>query len=209
MNKAKLLYDVITTLRGKENLRGTLEAKLEKGQTVVFSVRNDFEKQLGGGKTKLKMTTEMECEGHPGGARHGCRGRFEQSEDWGRHHHFHGGFHEGIKGKLDRIAFMISAFQALQVEEREGQGTVLSLNTRDLPEDMRCLIQDKIRHRGLGRHRHQGGFLQEFSQAGPVDVQMTVLVNDKAEVKQASITAEAVQEGPDRLTAQAEVNFAW
>lgn len=208
MNKAKLLYDVITTLRGKENLRGTLEAKLEKGQTVVFSVRNDFEKQLGGGKTKLKMTTEMECEGHPGGARHGCRGRFEQNEAWGRHHHFHGEFHEGIKGKLDRIAFMISVFQALQVETREGQETVLSLNTRDLPEDIRCLVQDKIRHRGLGHH-HRGGFLQEFSQAGPVDVQITVLVNDKAEVKQASITAEAVQEGQDRLTAQAEVNFAW
>lgn len=223
MNKLKFLYDMVKTLKAKEVITGVLQAEIAKDEATIFSIQNEFEKNLATGQAKAKVTASVDFAGHaaqPG--QRGCWGMFGGPERRHRgfgfhhaghhHHHGHPDFHPGgPKGKFARLAFALSLLDALQIKE-EADTFVLTLQSGDLPEDMKQLLFDRISHKGLqGHHRHPLG--QELSQLKSVDFTLTATLNKNYEPGKLQLTVLGTQaddqETAHELKAAIDCSFAW
>ncbi len=218
MNKLKILYDVVRTMKNKEVFDGTLAVQVSKGGTQVFSLRNDFVKDLPSGRTKAKITTELDCEGKavkhesvtefamPGAGECRHHGFFRPM------HHAHGCGHAGLKGGLARLAFALGVLTAVRTEEREDRTTVISLSAADLPEDAKALLRERLKWAEACQHRGHG-FMKEFWGADDVDFDVEIFANKNSEVEKLVATfAGTRKDGPDAphdLTARAELSLAW
>ncbi len=211
MNKLTLLYDVVKTMKNKELVTGVLQAELAKDQVKIFSLQNEFEKNMASGQTKAKMTAELACEGQPSPQEHGGR-FFSRSCSDGKHRHefAHPGHHFGLKEKLARLAFALGLLDALKVEEQADKTIVISLRAGDLPDNMQQLLREKASHGGA-HHHHRHIFLQEFAAAADLDVLLTIFVNKSYQVEKILVTANGTQTDPQAgqhaLAAKAELSF--
>jgi len=206
MNKVKLLYDVVKTLKAKEVVTGVLQADVEKDQVNIFSIRNDFEKNLLTRQTKAKVTATVDYEGtrkkqqHHTGFTMPCPPERK-----------HMGFRHGLKGKFAMIAFALSILDALQIEEQPDKTIVMSLHANDLPEEMKQLLHEKVNQAGTCHHRHS--FINECGFADKLDLIITVLINKNYEVMKivanAAGTQTDAQANPHNLKAKAELSFVW
>lgn len=203
MNKIKLLYDVVMAMKNKDALQGVLTAEAQKDRVNIFTIRNEFEKNLLARQTKAKISTEMDYSTLP------CCSE-------GSHHefinHMHKGHCSGLKGMLTKLALALAILNALQVEEQEGKAVIMSLNADDLPEDAKELIRDKISRAGSGGHCGQG-FLKEFCTADKLALLLKMFVNKRSEVEKILITFGGSQvDGQNEqhdLKARAELSFSW
>jgi hypothetical protein len=216
MNKIKLLYDVVTTLKDKETLTGVIKAAICKEQVTLFSLQNEFAKNLLTGQTKAKISTGLDYEGKkvqhestteftmPGHCHH-------RHHEFFKHIHHHAGQCGGIKGKLSKLAFALSILNSLQVEEQEQGTIVVSLNMNEVPEDMKEMLREKMSH-ARAHHEHHG-FMKEFCTMEACDFTFTMLVNKKHEIEKIAVTLAGTQRDeqhqPHDLTAIAELRFSW
>ncbi|NLI13567.1 hypothetical protein [Pelotomaculum propionicicum] len=127
MSKIKVLYDVVAAIKEKESCSGNLNVEAKRDGVKIFGLSNDFEKNLGEGKTKAKISLEVDCEGkkvkHESSTEFACaEAHADRRHDILRHmishhhrgHHFshapvddcHAGRRCGFKEKLDKLAFM-------------------------------------------------------------------------------------------------------
>ncbi len=122
MNKIKLLYDVVMTMRAKEAAQGTVSVKLN---TQV---------DCGGKRVKHESNTEFDMQ---------CCGQ-------GMHHGHRHGHHQmkccGVKGKLSHLAIALHILNNLQVEEKGEAGYLLTLDLKEIPEEWQKLMQEKKQH---------------------------------------------------------------
>jgi len=219
MNKIKLLYDVVKTMRNKEVVNGILTVKVSKAEANLFSLRNEFEKNLLTGQTKAKINTELDYEGKT--VKHDSNTEFTipASGDC-RCHEFFARLHQShstccagrLKDKFSRLLFALGVLNALQTEEQADKTMIISLNAKDLPEDVKTLLCEKM-SRASECHQHGHGFLKEFCAADNLDFALNIFVNKNYETDKIVISVVGSQKdehnAPYDLTARAEVSFVW
>jgi hypothetical protein len=218
MNKLKVLYDVVKTMKNKEAFNGNLAVQVHKDDVQLFSLRNEFEKNLLTGQTKAKINTELDYEGNI--VKHQSNTEFTTTCGGEcRHHEFlrhlhpsHGTGCKGLKGKLSKIACALSILSALETKELEDKTILISLNAADLPEDTRALFCEKLSQAG-SCHSHRHGFAKEFCESADLDFVITININKAYEAEKIVVTLVGTkkdeQNAPHDLTARAEVNFVW
>ena len=114
MNKIKLMYDVVKTLKEKEVLKGSVKAEARKNEVKVFRLEKEFEKNTLSGQVKSKISTELDYEGKT--VKHESSTEFNLQDCCREKHHgfirsMHGQHRHqdyngkccGIKGKLSKI----------------------------------------------------------------------------------------------------------
>ncbi|HWR45145.1 hypothetical protein [Sporomusa sp.] len=217
MNKLKLMYDVVKTLRSKEVIAGVFTADVQKDQAKIFSLQNEFEKNLITCQVKAKINTELDYDGKL--LKHESNSEFTlphfcgHSHHQGRplHHHGHAFRHGGIKGKLTRLSLALSILNAVQAAEQENKTIVLSLNANDLPEDMKVLLREKISH--ADAHHPHHGLMKEFCTVDQLNFVVNVFINKNYEIEKVVATlggsrSDEHHEQHD-LNARVELSFTW
>ncbi len=231
MNKLKLMYDVIRTMKDKETLKGTLKAEGTKDQAKLFGFENAFEKNFTTGQTKAKINTEVDCDGKKMKMENnldfemqGCRGH----HGFMRHMHaphgqpFQGAHPGGIREGLNKAAFVFGILNSIKLEERQDGAAVLSLALADIPEDLKKAVQEHIKQ---AREHHEGGhegdprnnhhnhnhheFMKEFHTMEKTDFSLKIFVSkDNAVEKIRLELAGEQEEGKHTLNLKAELDLA-
>lgn len=221
MNKIKLLYDVVSTMKAKELFSGSVTAEARKEGNTIFSVQNEFAKNMATGHTKMKICTRLDYDGkkisHEGHTEFSMHNGDENTHHRFlahlRHHHEFN--HQGIKGKLSRLALALSMLNSLQVEERDDKMIVISLNTDDLPEDIHALIQErmKMNHVHTGHHHDHQHFMTELCTMEKCNFTCRLLVNQQYEIEKITATLDGIQGGeenePHKVQGNAEMALNW
>ncbi|MEN6564867.1 MAG: hypothetical protein ABFC57_01045 [Veillonellales bacterium] len=216
MNKIQLMYDVVKTMHGKETVNGMIKAEVDKDRINIFSMQNDFEKNLLSGRIKAKAKAEVDYEGKrvKRESNDGVFMRFfaaKQHEFRGHSHHLYGS-HAGLKGRLSKAVVALSVLNAMQVEEREDKTIVISLHAMDLPEDMKQLFHEKMLRAGECRH-HGHSFMGEFLFADKLDLRASLFINENYEIETVALNVDGIQideQGKQHLLkAKADLRFAW
>lgn len=91
MNRVKLLYEVVKTMKEKETWQGRFTVHASKDQATIFKLDNEFEKQLANGATKLKVHVELDADGKK--MSHDSNTEFNFGAFQDQHH---SGFHESM-----------------------------------------------------------------------------------------------------------------
>ena len=185
MNKIKLIYDVVKTMKEKDILTGTLKAEgLKDDERGVIRIQDIFEKNNLTRKTKAKIKSEVDSDGKKmkmdnvmefeGKDFHGHHGFMKHGHCHHHGHHFGQNPDEnsgGFKGGLNKLAFALSILNNLKVEENEDKSIVLFLTLADIPEELKKMLKEKRQH-GNTEHEnhHHHSFMKEFH-----DVEKTIL----------------------------------
>ena len=216
MNKIRVLYDVMNTMKAKEEVKGVLQVQVEKDQATILSLQNEFEKNLLTGKMKTKVTASLDYEGRIQGhhAEDAAPCPPERTHhDWLHHmHHFPSHRRRGLKEIFSKWAFALSLLNALQFEERAGKITVISLSANDLPEDMKKLFSERINHAGR-RHDRGHELIKEISSIDNLDIKISIFINPNYEVEKVVVTAAGnqmdAQTSQHDLKADAQLVLVW
>ena len=219
MNKLKLMYDVARTMKAKEKVNGVLTARVLKDKDEVFSLRNEFGKNvtgeastkvscelnLDGSKVKRESLTEFSTQGDK---RHGLLGRLFRHH----RHHQHGECGcSGIRGFFSRISCALGILSSLQAEEEENGSAVISLTLSEIPEELRGLLLEKVNQRH-GCHQHCG-VLAEGDALEMLDGVVVLTVNKGREIEKLTVNLDGRVQNPESesytLAASAEALFAW
>jgi len=179
LSKLKIIVDVMNTMKQKEVVSGIFKAVGTKDQVEIGHFNNEFEKNLANGETKIKLSAEFDCDGKKlkhesqseftmqGCCRHKHHGFMKHMHQMHHHTSQIGGQNQGehkccgIKGKLTRFAFMLNVLNQIKVDEKEDKSVVLSLNLKEIPEELKKLLHEKMsQHTKLENHPHHG-FMKE------------------------------------------------
>jgi len=220
MNKFKLFYDVIKTMKDKEVISGTLKVNGKKDMNKIFGLENDFEKNMVNGRTKIKLVTEMDCEGKK--VKHESSTEFEMQSCHGdkhhcllrhmHHHHHNHGAKCGMKGKLNKIIFLLDILKSVKVDEKEDQSVTLSLSFDEMSEEIRAAIFEKMNSESMstckGHH-----LMKELHDAENVNFDINLIIGKNREIQK--IAFAAFGEHKDELSGfhktniDAELSLSW
>ncbi|SFG55349.1 hypothetical protein SAMN05660649_01965 [Desulfotomaculum arcticum] len=231
MGKVKLLYDVIMTMKEKESVKGNLKVEGSKDQVKIFNLNNTFEKNMTEGWIKAKISLETDCAGKkvkhesntefdltgfPGCQRHGLmhRGVFHHWHDRHSHHGYQDGMKcGGIKGKLNKLAIMVSMLNSMKIEAQEDKSTLISLDFNDIPGDMKTILQEKLQQHRMHHNHCSHGAFKEFSGMEIGNTRLTIRVNKNNEVEKVLLNAEGQAKdesgAPHPLNLQVELSLTW
>ncbi|KLU61654.1 hypothetical protein CEB3_c20870 [Peptococcaceae bacterium CEB3] len=224
MNKLKLLYDVITTMKEKESINGSLVLEGKKDQVRFLSLRNEFQKDLAAGAVKAKISAELDTEGKK--IKHETSLEFNSTEQmagmhrhWGRHMHRHFGpeemsregiRHPGIKHRLTALASFLNLLDTMQVSEREDK-TWLTLNPGEFLAEFKTMHAEM--HQGPEHEHHVPLPFKEFAAMEKPAAELTLQINKKKEVEKVTFKVEGKTEGEPGtskdLSLQGELQLAW
>ena len=197
MNKLKFMYDVVNKMKGKDIFNGVATAEVQKDQVKIFTVKNEFQKDLTNNQAKATITTEIDYEGQqvkhqstteftnifPG---HGMRHKL-------RHMHQAGDRCGGIKEKLTKLAFALNLLNKVQFNEQEDKTTLITLELSEIPDDIKALIQEKM-NRGASCHNHDPRcFTKEFCAIEKGTLSIAISVNKEYEMEQIVIAFDGTQ----------------
>lgn len=212
MNKIKLLYDVVKTMRDKETLAGKLTVEGQKDHNRVFALTNEFTKNNSTGQIKADINVEAEREGHAFKHRsqtefvHGYGHRHERhGERMRRWHHGHEEQHGGMwKHKWNRLAFAMHVLNELNVKEQEDGGAELTLELNECPPELRRHLQEKwdSRHKGHASTPH-AAFPAEWLMAENPLLKLNVRLNANREIERVRLSVEGT--APDEEKKQHEL----
>lgn len=222
MNKLKLMYDVVKTMKEKEIIQGTLKMDSTKDHTSIFSLTNEFARNLQSGETKVKLSTQLGHDGKQvkhesytefnieaghGHMLHSCRGH--------QHHPGHGHFgpvhgmnHGGFKDKLTRLTFLLNILNQIKIAEQEDKSCILTFSLNEFPEEMRRMLNEKMD----GRHDQHHRMMEEFLALESANLEAIVRINSNNEVEQVLFTLEGQGAGSEETKAmslKAELNLTW
>lgn len=215
MNKMKLLYDVITKMKNKEVIKGTINTEVSKDNLNVFSLENEFEKNMTSGRTKAKISTEMDYEGRR--VKHESNTDFDMPELNGKMHHCfmkhihshnheedHRGIKFGPKDGLSKIAFAFGILSALKVDEVEDNLYKLSIDINQIPEDIKKGIHERMnfeKPKGTdefhGHHFmkdfHGFCFMKDLHSMNNIDIDLNIYVKKNYEIEKIMLDASGIQ----------------
>ena len=172
MNKVKLLYDVITTMKEDKQHTGTLKLSITKdGTKVIESVT-----QFNDAKCCQKFNSfhhhgSCRAQGHPGVV----EGQIKDSACC------------GFKAKLSKIAFALCLLNAMQVEE-QGTTRLISLSFDDLPAEMKTmLLEMHAMHIAMKAENEEACCMHEMCDLEKAAADIKLKVNAKNEVEQLQV----------------------
>lgn len=195
MNKLKVLYDVVKAVSSKEVMNGVLTADIQKDQATIFSIKNEFEKNMLTGQTKAKINTQLDYEGRS--VKHESTNEFSMPFGRGRFHghmpgmHHHGGRCGGLKGRFSRLTFALGLLNALEIQQQENKTTVLSLEAAKLPEDLQEMLSERMKHADA---HHPHGFMKECCSLEKPDFKLTVLINANYDIEKVVAAFTGIQQ---------------
>lgn len=225
MNKIKLMYDVVKTLKEKEVFKGTLKADASKDQVKVFRLEKEFEKNTLSGQVKSKISTELDYEGKK--VKHESNTEFNLQDccgGEGSHHGFMKHIHEhphlhnrkccGVKGKLSKIAFVLNTLNNMKVEEQEDKRVILSISINEIPEELKDIIQEKMQHKGNQEEKVPHGCCMEaccLTEDINIDIQAQINKNNELEKVQVAVRGKQKKESSEihDINLEAELNLTW
>ncbi|HBW38994.1 hypothetical protein [Desulfosporosinus sp. BICA1-9] len=208
MSKLKLMYDVISILKEKEVISGIFQAEAKKDQLQLVSFTNEFEKNLSSGETKVKISTELDCDGKK--VKHESQTEFTMQDCCAghRHHgfmkHMHHTHHDngqnngdlkcgGFKGKLTKLAFVLSIFNQIKVDEKEDKSVFLSLSLNDIPDDIKKTFQERCSQGKMSEHHQHHGCIKEFCALKDPKIEVKVWIKKTREVEKLVVTVDGKQ----------------
>lgn len=202
MNKLKFLYDVVMAMKGKDIFNGTATAEVQKNQTKVFFIKNEFKKNLVTMHTKAAITTTYEYEGKE--LKHQSTTEFtnhnvchsELRHKLFRHMHHMGHGCCGLKGALSKIAYLLKLIDNIQIEEQENKNYLISLEVSTLPSEIKALIKERLQHRDLSNHPHC--FMEEISRVTKGNLSLAISVNEKFLVEKIEVTFDGIDNQTDQ-----------
>jgi hypothetical protein len=235
MNKIKVLYDVVTEMRKKENIKGNLKVEAKKDEVIVFDLSNEFEKSNSNGHMKARVNAEVNYSGktfkHESSTDfdgEGCHlhGHNNFMKHMHMHKHHHGNMQEGMsfhgpRQGLHKIAFVLGLLHSLKLEEKEDNKGVLTLNLKDLPEDIKKMIHERIEqgkfhemHQFDGNNEFKGhhAFIKELHNINNPEIEINIWINKNSEVEKVIVTAEGKNEKDEEtqeMSVRAELNLIW
>lgn len=176
MNKIKLLYDVIKTMKERKECKGEIK--------IDFLCEGDEK------KIKHSSVTEFDvkdCHSH-----HECCSYFH-----GRVHEHFRQMHEGkqccgMKEKLTFLAFLLKLIDNMDVKEIDGNSVEMVLKIDGIPEEFKQAIHEKFQDIELAdsdvdvKHRK---IMQNIITSDNVKIQLNVLVNEKREIQKLILQA--------------------
>lgn len=209
MNKMKILYDVVKAFKNKEVISGVFSADVKKDETSIFTMTSQFAKNVLTGQRKATINTQLDYDGkavHSAGD-----AKFGGHEGHGFHHGMgHGMGSRGctMREKIGRLTFMLGVLNALEVTEDQDNTLVLTLNSVNLPDEAKEIVQERLSHGGC---RHSGhGFTHEFSGLTELDFTLSVVIDESCNIKKAAGSVSGSRQDEQQghtLRASAEVIF--
>lgn len=200
MNKIKIIYDVVRKMKDKETIKGTFKAEGLKDQEKTFSINNTFERTSKDGQVKGKTNMEADFDGKKiklensidfqGGSCCGHRGFMKHMHL--AHNHQHDMHRGGLKEHLGRISAILGILSSIKLEEKEDRSVVLSLQSADIPEEIRNDIQEMMKHghehhqQMAGNHQHHM-FIKEFHDMEKKDFVLNVFISKDSELEKVTI----------------------
>jgi len=202
------MYDVINTMKEKEVIRGTLKAVGLKDQVEIGHFINEFEKNLTNGETKVKISTEFDCDGkklkHDSQSEFTMQGCCSSHKHHGflkhmHHHHAHSNSGDqnqdhpkccGIKGKFTKLAFLLNILNQIKVDENEDKSVILSLNLTEIPEELKKVFNERMsQHTKPENHPHHG-FMKECCTLKDPKIGVNIWINKAREVEKIVVTVD-------------------
>lgn len=191
MNKVKLMYDIVKTMKEKDVFQGQMKIEVNKSSVSVFSMNNEFYKNCISGESKIKLSTEGLHDGKK--VKHQSETELtgdccEKHQSFFRHiHHMHyeksvnGEFGKqcGIKWKLNKIAFILGIFHNLKVSESEN-GYVISLAKDDMHEEIKKCLHEKLSEKMMEKHHPCCSQLEGMELT---DINLNITISKKSEVE--------------------------
>lgn len=216
MNKLKLIYDVVKTMKEKEVIQGTLQVEGKKNELQFFSLANEFVKNFQTGETKAKISTQLDYNGNK--VKHESQIEFNSQGGNGRmchglrghmHHHGHGGGHKlegfhhaGFKQKLNRLAFGLHVLNQIKLTEQDDKSIILTFDTDGIPDEIRQACQEKMKwhqtqhpqvNHGQGGQQHLHCFANELVNIQDPVIGLAVRINPNNEVEKITVCVAAQQ----------------
>jgi len=198
MNKLKVLYDVVKTLRDKEVINGVATVEVQKDHAKIFYIKNEFEKNLVTMETKANIISEVDYEGKK--VKHQSTTEFtNHCPGNGMHHKLframnHGGGKCGsIKAKLTKLSFVLGLLHNIKAEEQADKTTLVTLEMTQLPEDIKILIQEKMSHAESYHNQRQCCFMKECCCIEKGKFSFAMSVNKNYEIDKIVVTFDGVQ----------------
>lgn len=165
MNKIKILYDVVQTMRKQETFEGTVQFEVAKDSKSMFKGDNVFERNMQTGISKIKSKTEVDRDGfkmkneselemngqheHDFGHMQGRHPSMSFGNGFRRSHGIDGEERQGRRGMKDRwqmVAMALDMLNKLEVEKIEEEMKFLELRIRfmDLPKDLQKQMKNRL-----------------------------------------------------------------
>ena len=198
MNKLKLMYDVIKTLRDQDAINGVAKMEVQKDQTKIFHVENQFQKNLVTMQTTAKITSEVDYEGKK--VKHQSTTEFtNQCPGNGMRHRIFKHMHHagdkcgGIKAKLTKLTFVLGLLNKMKAEEQEDKTILLTLEITSLPEEIKALIQERMSHAESAHNQDRCCFMKELCCIEDGKFSFTMSVNKDYEIGKIVMTFDGVQ----------------
>lgn len=223
MNKIKLMYDVVKTLREKDSFTGNLNAEATKDEVKIFNLVKVFEKNTVSGEMKCKINTELNYEGkvvkHESSTEFNmqdcCKGRHHSfMKNMHQHHSFDGSKCCNIKDRLSMLGFLLNTFNNMKVEEKGDQGVILSININEIPEDMKKIIKDKTEHCiSQQKEEQQCCCMTELCLLEDINIDIRITVNSNSEVEKLELLVSGKQKDESKevhnLNLEGELSLEW
>ena len=226
MNRLKLLYDVVKTMKDKEEVKGSLQVNGEKNQVQIFSFGNEFARNLQSGATKAKISTQVDYDGNK--VKHESYTEFNVQDGSHQpmfpgfkghmHHHRHGHGHKpgdltprGFKDKLNRITFVLSMLNQITITEQDDKSVLLGFAASEIPAEMKQVLQEKMLQHQNAQAEHQHPFMHEFADAANSSFEASVRINRNHEVEKVllAIAGKRAAAPETGLSLKAELNLVW
>lgn len=221
MNKVKLLYDIVKTMKEKDVFEGQLDVAVNKGSEAIFKMNNEFYKNLSGGESKIKLNTEVLHDGKK--VRHQSETEFtgdccEKHQAFFKHiHQLHhekcaiGEFGKqcGIKWKLNKLACILGILHNLKVSESE-KGCQISLDKNDIPEDMKICLHEKLSQKMMEKHNQCCSQLEGMELT---DINLVITISKSNDIENIHLSVKGKcscsESGEQNVDISVNISFIW
>jgi hypothetical protein len=204
MNKIKVLYDVVKTMKKKEMVNGIINLEVVKGETKVVSFINEFSRNAVNGDVKAKISNEINIDGKK--VKNEINSEFNMKDC--PHHKFHHGMHMQHGHKFSKALFILNALNNLKVEEKDDK-SILSLDLNEVlkeGKEIRAEFEKKTEGSEdkniFEPHKHHE-FMKQFLCSEYKDAVLNITVNKNNEVEKIEISAN----GENNINGS--LNFNW
>ena len=198
MNRLKLMYDVVKTLRDQVAINGVVTVKVQKDHAKIFYVKNQFQKNLVTMQTTATITSEVDYEGKK--VKHQstteftnlCPGK-DMHDKLFKHMHHAGDKCGSLKEKLTKLTFVLGSLNSMKVEEQQDKTNLITLEITSLPEDIKMHIQEKMSHIESAHDHDRCCFRKEFCCIEKGKLSFAMSINKDYEIEKIVITFDGEQ----------------
>ncbi|MDP4179151.1 MAG: hypothetical protein Q8900_12535 [Bacillota bacterium] len=190
MNKIKVLYDVVKSMRKKEVINGVMNLEVFNGEAKVVCISNEFTKNTISGELKAKISKEINM------GENKVKQETDTELNFKDHpfHKFHHEAHMNHRNKVSMILFMLNTLNNLTCEQKDDK-IILTLDLIEVLKEGKELRNEfQKNYQGcegsceFDFHKHHE-FIKKFLSADHKDAVLNVTVNKANEIEKIEVSA--------------------